>query len=216
MTRTSTTTAEGGEPSTVVVTVIITESDEPGTVTSTRTSTVAPSSTSVSSASHSAAIPPFRPTSSESETTESSTTETGSDYCPTGFYACLARDGGGCCRSGQGCGTTDCPSSPSTTIMTDGVTVVVPLADVPTGTGQTSEPCASGWYLCGQNAGPVAGCCPSGYDCGTASCLTVTASQTAEVQKQFPDSGAERQSFGGWSIGVAVIAGVIGGGFNAA
>ncbi|KAL2757890.1 hypothetical protein ACRALDRAFT_1079944 [Sodiomyces alcalophilus JCM 7366] len=217
VTRTSTTTADGGEPSTVVVTVIITASDEPSTVTSTKTSTVTPSPTRVTSTSNSAAIPPFRPTSTESETTEESTTEeptteTSSDYCPTGFYACLARDGGGCCRTGQGCGATDCPSSPSTTIVTDGATVVVPITDVPTGTAQATESCASGWFLCGQDAGPVAGCCPSGYECGTASCSTVTGSQTVEAQKQFPDSGAERRSLGGWAIGVAVLAGAIGGG----
>ncbi|ROT37688.1 hypothetical protein SODALDRAFT_340862 [Sodiomyces alkalinus F11] len=207
VTRTSTTTADGGGLSTVVVTVIVTESNEPSPVTSTRTSTVTPST------SNSAAIPPFRPTSTESETTETTTAGTPGDYCPTGFYACLARDGGGCCRTGRDCGTTDCPSTPLTTIVTDGATVVVPITDVPTGSEQTTESCASGWFLCGQDAGPVAGCCPSGYSCGTASCSTVIGSQTAEVQKQFPDSGAARWSFGGWAIGMTVMAGAIGGGF---
>lgn len=44
--------------------------------------------------------------------------------------------------------------------------------------------------MCGDSGGPVAGCCPSGYDCGTASCFTVQASETQEVQKELPDNEA--------------------------
>lgn len=41
--------------------------------------------------------------------------------------------------------------------------------------------------MCGRDAGPRAGCCPSGYDCGTASCFTVEQSQTQVVQKEQPE-----------------------------
>lgn len=36
----------------------------------------------------------------------------------------------------------------------------------------------------------TAGCCPSGYDCGTASCFLATGSATASVAKELPGSGA--------------------------
>ncbi|EEY14270.1 conserved hypothetical protein [Verticillium alfalfae VaMs.102] len=139
-------------------------------------------------------IPPYRPTSAESQTTESTTSETApaetpEDYCPTGFYACLAREGGGCCRTGRDCATVDCPTTPLTTITTDGATIVVPVTDArDAADAQATETCASGWFLCGDEGGPVAGCCPSGFECGTASCTSASASQTGEVQKVFPEA----------------------------
>ncbi|KAH8131142.1 hypothetical protein LI328DRAFT_139079 [Trichoderma asperelloides] len=140
--------------------------------------------------------PPYRPTDATSTsssassstssapmtTTQSDETQTG---CPTGFYGCLATHGGGCCRTDRDCQTLSCPA-PSSTIISHGVTVVVPAGDVPTATA--SDKCASGWFLCGKDAGSVAGCCPSGYKCGTASCFTSTASETNSVQKQEPEA----------------------------
>ncbi|KAM5364032.1 hypothetical protein ACJZ2D_011711 [Fusarium nematophilum] len=129
---------------------------------------------------------PYRPTgTSVTETSDDEDTQTG---CPTGFYGCLATHGGGCCRTDRDCATYDCPA-PSTTIITDGATIVVLATDAPPapGGGPTST-CADGWFLCGEDAGPVAGCCPTGYDCGTASCYTVQASQTGRVQKEFPEA----------------------------
>ncbi|KAL6906970.1 hypothetical protein GGI43DRAFT_396306 [Trichoderma evansii] len=115
-------------------------------------------------------------------TTQSGETQTG---CPTGFYGCLATHGGGCCRTDRDCQTLSCPV-PSSTIISHGVTVVVPANDVPTATA--SDKCAGGWFLCGKDAGSVAGCCPSGYTCGTASCFTSAASETNSVQKQEPQA----------------------------
>lgn len=138
--------------------------------------------------------PPYRPTdatstsstststSSAPMTTQSGETQSG---CPTGFYGCLATHGGGCCRTDRDCQTFSCPAS-SSTIISHGVTVVVPADDVPTATA--SDKCASGWFLCGKDAGSVAGCCPSGYKCGTASCFTSAASETNSVQKQEPEA----------------------------
>lgn len=193
MTTTSTTTAEGGEPTTVVVTVIVTASPEPDTSTSTTTRTVTPSLTT-----NSGIVPPWRPTSDETATApetgdpEPTTSEPPEDYCPTGYYQCLARQAGGCCRVGRDCATHDCPTTSSTAIVSDGATVLVPVSDAPE--SQATETCASGWFLCGQEAGPVAGCCPSGYECGSASCTTMGASQTGEIQKMRPDSGANSRS----------------------
>ena len=64
---------------------------------------------------------------------------------------------------------------------------MVPADEVPASATGT---CAGGWFLCGDSGGPTAGCCPSGYKCGTASCFTVEASQTGKVQKEFPKDGA--------------------------
>lgn len=77
-----------------------------------------------------------------------------------------------------------------TTLISDGATVVVPATDVPT--DDATSTCAGGWFLCGKDAGPVAGCCPSGYDCGTASCFSAEASQTGQVQKEFPKKDSSR------------------------
>lgn len=184
ITTTRTTTIEG-VPSTVIVTLTVTETPslEPTTLTSTEVVTASDDATATGGA-------PWRPTLSSittepPETQDDSSTQTG---CPTGFYGCLATHGGGCCRTGRDCDTSACPP-PSTTIISDGATIVVLASDVPTTTA--SSTCADGWFLCGASAGPVPGCCPSGFDCGTASCFTVQASRTAQVQKQFakPNSG---------------------------
>ncbi|PTB69733.1 hypothetical protein BBK36DRAFT_1110850 [Trichoderma citrinoviride] len=155
----------------------------PTDVTSTSASVSSSSSSSVSSTAFSStsSAPPRT-------TTLSGETQTG---CPTGFYGCLATHGGGCCRTDRDCQTSSCPA-PSTTIVSHGVTVVVPAGDVPTATA--SDECASGWFLCGKDAGAVAGCCPSGYKCGTASCFTSSASQTASLQKQQPEPEAPNKS----------------------
>ncbi|KAK5628927.1 hypothetical protein RRF57_004643 [Xylaria bambusicola] len=128
-------------------------------------------------------LPPVRPTSSTPTTTGNS------DYCPTGFYACVASAGSGCCRTGRDCSTTSCPPVVSTTVVTNGATVVVPLTDAQAAPTTTAT-CASGWFLCGANAGPVSGCCPNGYMCGTASCTISAATATVTVQKVLPGNAA--------------------------
>lgn len=192
----------------MVVTVIITASapePEPSTITTTQT--VTPSTTTSAGV-----VPPWRPTSDQSRaatTTEEEpeASEPPEDYCPTGFYQCLARQGGGCCRTGRDCSTFDCPTTASTTIVSDGATIVVPVTDAPE--SQPTESCADGWFMCGSDAGPVAGCCPSGYECGVASCTTVQASQTEEIQKMLPDSGARSRTSPGLGVAVTVLGGVV-------
>ncbi|EHK26262.1 uncharacterized protein TRIVIDRAFT_218430 [Trichoderma virens Gv29-8] len=152
---------------------------------------------------------PWRPTDATSTSTSSSSSTTSASRltttqtdetqtgCPTGFYGCLATHGGGCCRTERDCQTLSCPA-PSSTIISHGVTVVVPANDVPTTTA--SNECASGWFLCGKDAGSVAGCCPSGYKCGTASCFTSSASQTNSLQKQQPEPEAPNKNAATGSI----------------
>jgi hypothetical protein len=199
VTTTRTTMIEGN-PSTVVVTLTVTRTAKPDPETRTVTEEITESLGA-----------PYRPTSSSSTSSEDdddedtttqeeentteppAPTQTG---CPTGFYGCLATHGGGCCRTDRNCETHDCPAQDSTTVVSDGQTIVVPASGVPS---DASATCADGWFLCGSNAGPRAGCCPNGYDCGTASCFTVEASQTEAVQKELPEqdgAGSMRAGFG--------------------
>ncbi|OLN85887.1 hypothetical protein CCHL11_05420 [Colletotrichum chlorophyti] len=189
ITTVSTTTLANGNPSVVTVTIIVTttagtatpiESPTSPTTIATTPATLAPSSVVTG------AVPPFRPTSTPSGDGEENPSVT-LPYCPTGFYACLARAGGGCCQTGRDCATTSCPPTPSTTIITNGVTVVVPVTDIPE--PQETATCAGGWFLCGEEGGPVPGCCPSGYECGTASCTSISPTRTGEIQKHFPNAG---------------------------
>ncbi|OQE00409.1 hypothetical protein PENVUL_c052G01264 [Penicillium vulpinum] len=68
--------------------------------------------------------PPARPT---NLSTVTSVTR-GEDVCPTGFYACSAVHHGGCCRTGRDCDTTSCPITYSTTMISNDVTIVAPVA----------------------------------------------------------------------------------------
>ncbi|KAI0205925.1 hypothetical protein F4808DRAFT_408305 [Astrocystis sublimbata] len=181
-TPTSTSTTSTSTPTTTTTTTTTTSS----TTTAAQTTTMTSASDSDSSPSDTGTgLPPVRPTSYELTSTE---TPPPSDYCPTGFYGCLATAGSGCCRTGRDCSTTSCPPIASTTIITDGATVVVPLTNA--GPAPTKATCADGWFLCGAGAGDVAGCCPTGYMCGTASCTLSAATATATVQKELPGNGA--------------------------
>ncbi|KAI0012333.1 hypothetical protein F4779DRAFT_85820 [Xylariaceae sp. FL0662B] len=194
-TTTSSTVLTSPTPTTELTTVIVTQ---PTTTTQQQQPSPSPSpspsptdsSTPTTTAATTGGIPPYRPTSGTS-TLDTSTAPTDT-YCPTGFYACVASAGGGCCRTGRDCSTTSCPAIPSTTITTaNGVTVVVPVTDATAAAAASFSPtCAEGWFLCGSDAGPVAGCCPSGYACGTASCTLSTTTATATVQKALPNAGS--------------------------
>lgn len=195
-----------GKPSTVVVTRTVTRTADSDTETETVTKEVTKS-----------AGAPYRPnlttsgdnedetsTSEDSSSEESITsapepTQTG---CPTGFYGCLATHGGGCCRTDRNCQTHDCPAPDSTTVVSDGNTVVVPATNIP---DEASATCADGWFLCGKDAGPRAGCCPTGYDCGTASCFTSKESQTGSVQKELPES----DNSGGRTAAAVLMGGIL-------
>ncbi|KAK7427890.1 hypothetical protein QQZ08_005663 [Neonectria magnoliae] len=141
---------------------------------------------------------PYRPISSATASeTDSADTQTG---CPTGYYGCLATHGGGCCRTDRDCNTYDCPA-PSTTIVSGGATIVILATDAPPAAADdATSTCADGWFLCGRDAGTVAGCCPSDYDCGTASCFTSSASQTGKVQKEFPKDDSAARGGAPWVV----------------
>ena len=181
-----------GNPSTVVVTLTVTRTAESDPETRTVTEEVTeslgapyrPTQTSSSEDEGESSTEAEESTSSSSETITSApeSTQTG---CPTGFYGCLATHGGGCCRTDRNCETYDCPAGSSTTVVSDGQTIVVPVSGAPS--EDATATCADGWFMCGNNAGPRPGCCPSGYDCGTASCYTVENSQTGSVQKEQPE-----------------------------
>ncbi|OAA46054.1 hypothetical protein NOR_02807 [Metarhizium rileyi] len=190
VTSTMTTIVEGNPR---VVTVTITQTASPGVTTETTTEVITPStSTSFISNTNTDLVtgnPPWRPTGPSEFTSAPKSTPITQSGCPTGFYGCLATHGGGCCRTERDCQTHSCPPPSSTTIVSNGATIVVPATDLPKST--VSSTCAGGWFMCGQDAGPVAGCCPSGYSCGTASCFTAGTTETGKVKKEAPD-----QSFG--------------------
>jgi len=139
---------------------------------------------------------PIRPTTATGPsfvfpTTSSPPQDTGA--CPTGFYACSAYYRGGCCRTGRNCQTTDCPITSSTTLISDGLTLVVPAGSAAALNSPTGE-CATGWSSCAASLG--GNCCPTGYECGTASCSSLSPTQTAVVQKGSPNSAASRGAVG--------------------
>ncbi|KAL8305043.1 hypothetical protein RB600_008091 [Gaeumannomyces tritici] len=188
---------------------------QPPTTTPTPSSTAPPppppptTSSATSSAASSSSTTP-QPTATPSTTARTTGTDSGNlpvrptatesdgfppGYCPTGFYPCVARAGGGCCQTGRDCATASCPPPPSSTTVVDaaGATVVVPLP-VPAGAGagRGVPTCAGGWFLCPDSAGPQAGCCPSSYACGPASCTLTADGAAATVQKERPNGAAAR------------------------
>ncbi|KAM3511408.1 hypothetical protein MY11210_004958 [Beauveria gryllotalpidicola] len=183
ITSTHTTWVDGAS-STVIVTQTVTLTSSYPPTTSTTTVTETETGSTVTGGA------PWRPTGTMSESGTSTTTEEDTSTqqgCPTGFYGCLATHGGGCCQTDRDCRTRSCPPQASTTVFSGGKTVVVPASDVPSTATST---CAAGWFLCGSDAGARPGCCPSGYDCGQASCFSVSASQTGSVQKEQPKKDA--------------------------
>ncbi|KAJ5186422.1 hypothetical protein N7449_011186 [Penicillium cf. viridicatum] len=148
--------------STVVLSTV-TYSTKPQDTTSTSTSGSSSTTSPLSSMSttNDGLAPPARPTNLSTVTSATR----GSDVCPTGFYACSAVYQGGCCRTGRDCDTTSCPTTSSTTIITNGVTIVAPVATTTQHSG--GNRCAQGWFHCADTVG--GGCCPMGFACG-ASC----------------------------------------------
>ncbi|GFF77288.1 hypothetical protein IFM47457_04364 [Aspergillus lentulus] len=188
-----------------VFTVTITLSST--VIVSTGTRTVPPETTHSSSSSTSSTssrttqstgglTPPARPTSLSTATTSQSS-QTGS-ICPTGFYACSAYYEGGCCRTGRDCDTTSCPAKASSTITSDGRTIVVPAqtTTAASGTGR----CASGWFSCADTVG--VGCCPTGYACGSSCTAVASVSASGTLAKSQPENEASRHSIRAiWAIG---------------
>ncbi|KAH7351150.1 hypothetical protein BKA65DRAFT_536175 [Rhexocercosporidium sp. MPI-PUGE-AT-0058] len=163
-------------------------------------------STSLTTTTSATGVAPVRPTSGTTSTTTSTTSDPGPTTCPTGFYACEAYYEGGCCRTGRDCKKTSCPPTSSTTIISSGVTVVVPVgsaAVVATPTGA----CASGWQTCAATVG--GNCCPSGWGCGTASCSSIGPTNTAVLQKASPGMAGRVNRHWGMGVGVLVVMGVL-------
>ncbi|KAJ5297879.1 hypothetical protein N7508_008128, partial [Penicillium antarcticum] len=120
----------------------------PSTVTSSTSSSTSTSKSSQTTATETtdSLAPPARPT---NRSTATSVT-TGDDVCPTGFYACSAVYHGGCCRTGRNCDTTSCPTTSSTTMTSNGVTIVAPVASTTENAGGSGSRnrCANGWFSC--------------------------------------------------------------------
>ncbi|KAF7874174.1 hypothetical protein EAF04_002846 [Stromatinia cepivora] len=163
--------------------------------TSSQSSTPLASTTTVTSAS---GVVPIRPTGDSTTTTTTVSSTITGDTCPTGFYACSAHYQGGCCRTGRNCDTTSCPATSSTTIISSGITVAVPVGSAATITSATGT-CATGWTICAASLG--GDCCPSGWACGTASCESVqvqaSATTTEVLQKEIPGMGGRVKERGG-------------------
>lgn len=127
--------------------------------------------------------------------------------CPIGFYGYAAIHHGGCCRTGRNCDTTDCPAIEDTTLISAGATIVVPVGPAgsfafPTATSGDGY-CAQGWYNCGYVLG--GGCCPTGFDCGLASCSLFSGTRTLDVGPKESTSGGMRSrriAMKGWLGGV--------------
>lgn len=91
--------------------------------------------------------------------------------------------------------------------MTDGKTIAVPL--VPAATTTAAENCAQGWTQCPAEVGGL--CCPSGWQCGTATCNSVAATETKAVDKAQPvvnGAGLSRGSGGCHYVSGAVVVAV--------
>ena len=186
----------------------MTESEEP-TTTSTQTE----------------ALPPARPTGSsvdsppESMTTTTSEPAPSDDSCPTGFYMCSAHYLGGCCRVGRNCDTTSCPTSDSTALVSNGVTIAGIDTNVAASTSTTTldpdstaasaqngDTCANGWFMCGANEG--GGCCPSNYVCGT-SCTATVSGVEDQAKREPSGAGAVRWAWGFFAIALGTGVGMV-------
>jgi hypothetical protein len=210
-------------PTTVTVTASASETTEEPS------ETEEPSSTT-----ETAALPPARPTGSSDsssiaiESLTSTTTRTTSepsqtdDSCPTGFYMCSAHYLGGCCRVGRNCDTTSCPTSDSTALVSNGVTIGGAGGVAASTSTTTLDPnasstasaeansaggtCANGWFLCGQNDG--GGCCPSDYVCGS-SCTATVSGVSNQAKQQPSGAGALRWAWGFFTLALGTGVGMV-------
>jgi len=199
ITRTFTASASSSITQTTTVVSTLTSSISTTTTTSTDSQTSSASTTATA-----IGVAPVRPTSDTPTTTQ--TTTGPATLCPTGFYACSAYYAGGCCRTGRNCDTTSCPATSSTTIISSGVTVVVPVGPAATLNSPTGN-CATGWATCDPTLG--GNCCPSGWQCGTASCSSPGATATEYLQKASPNDGVKNRGIGGFGVVMTLMLGLI-------
>lgn len=186
---------------------VVTITVDSSVVVSTETHSTVPQSTDSTSKSTQATdttttdslVPPARPT-SLSTATHATTSRV--DVCPTGFYACSAVYHGGCCQTGRDCDTTSCPTTSSTTFVSNGETIVIPVT---TGGGSgTTGRCAQGWFSCADTAG--GGCCPSGFACGQSCTATAAHSTVAKEQATGTSSGSRvERNWMNWALGMGVL-----------
>lgn len=179
----------------------------------------------------SGAVAPVRPTGDSSAVSAASVTTAGPSVCPTGYYMCSAYYIPGCCQVGRNCDTTDCPSSTTQTVVSNGETIIVPggaggavttsaasndvnaqAASTTTAAPSSSKlvqgqaVCATGWSACGSDQG--GGCCPSEYACG-ASCTLTAGGGPGTVAKAQPQSQAVHVG-AGMGLLLAMVAGPMG------
>ncbi|OQE80095.1 hypothetical protein PENNAL_c0048G10883 [Penicillium nalgiovense] len=168
----------------------VTYSTKPQDTTSTSASFSSPTTSSHSSmtTTNNSLAPPARPTNLSTVTSATR----GDDVCPTGFYACSAVYHGGCCRTGRDCDTTSCPTISSTTIISDGVTIVAPAATTTEHSSGGGNRCAQGWFHCADTVG--GGCCPMGFACGSSCTARDTAFATTVAKEQATASSGDAQA----------------------
>ncbi|OQE11883.1 hypothetical protein PENFLA_c070G09512 [Penicillium flavigenum] len=169
----------------------VTYSTKPQDTTSTSASFSSPTTSSHSSktTTNDSLAPPARPTNLSTVTSATR----GDDVCPTGFYACSAVYHGGCCRTGRDCDTTSCPTISSTTVVSDGVTIVAPAATTTTTAEHAGgNQCAQGWFHCADTVG--GGCCPMGFACGSSCTASDTAFATTVAKEQATASSGDTQA----------------------
>jgi hypothetical protein len=167
--------------STVVLSTVTYSTKPENGASTTSSSSTSSSHSSQSTTTNDSLTPPDRPTGISTVTSATR----GDDVCPTGFYACSAVYHGGCCRTGRDCDTTSCPVTSSTTIISDGVTIVAPVATTTELAG--GNRCAKGWFHCADTVG--GGCCPVGFACGASCTATDSAAATTVAKAQATSSG---------------------------
>ncbi|KAJ5145493.1 uncharacterized protein N7515_000057 [Penicillium bovifimosum] len=180
--------------STVMLSTVTYSTKPENSASTTSSSSTSTTHSSQSTTTNDSLAPPDRPTGISTVTSATR----GDDVCPTGFYACSAVYHGGCCRTGRDCDTTSCPVTVSTTIVSDGVTIVAPVA-TPTGPAGGNQ-CARGWFHCADTVG--GGCCPVGFACGTSCTATDTAAATTVAKAETTSSDGVMLRVGRMMLGM--------------
>jgi progranulin len=140
--------------------------------------------------------------------------------CPSNYYFCDAYYRPGCCQIGRNCVLTSClAATASSTYISNGVTVVVPVGGSTGGSSfetaqfltTTISPyglgsCATGWSTCPQSL--AGGCCPTGFDCGTLSCVEGSSVTGKEAPSGAIRAGRLTEGMGWVFVGVGLAAGI--------
>lgn len=135
---------------------------------------------------------------------------------------CSAHYLGGCCRVGRNCDTTSCPTSDSTALVSNGVTIAGISGDVAASTSTTTvddddpsataassqdeDTCANGWFMCGESEG--GGCCPSNYICG-ASCTATVSGVDDQAKREPSGAGVVRWAWGFFAVALGTGIGMV-------